>query len=57
MGKINISIGNELYNDIEQIARHRLSSQALLNVNKKFVQINENNLFYLVVCFKSISIR
>jgi hypothetical protein len=34
MNKINISTGNELYRDIEQICRHRLSSQALSNVRK-----------------------
>ncbi len=32
--KINISIGNELYHDIEQICRNRLSSQTLSNVKK-----------------------
>jgi hypothetical protein len=35
MHKINISTGNELYHDIEQISRHRLSSQTLSNVNIK----------------------
>ena len=33
MNKMNISTGNELYRDIEQIARNRLSFQALSNVN------------------------
>ncbi|CAF1318837.1 unnamed protein product, partial [Adineta ricciae] len=32
MHRISISTGNELYHDIEQIARHRLSSQTLSNL-------------------------
>ncbi|UJR07568.1 hypothetical protein I4U23_011855 [Adineta vaga] len=32
MHKMNISTGNELYRDIEQIFRHRLSSQTLSNL-------------------------
>ncbi len=39
MNKINISTGNELYHDIEQICRHRLSSQALSNVQKIILNI------------------
>lgn len=32
MNKINISTGTELYHDIEQICRNRLSSQTISNV-------------------------
>lgn len=32
MNKMNISIGNDLYRDIEQLARNRLSFQTLSNV-------------------------
>ncbi|CAF3920050.1 unnamed protein product, partial [Rotaria sordida] len=32
MNKINISMGNELYRDLERICRHRLSSQTLSNL-------------------------
>ncbi|CAF3821252.1 unnamed protein product [Rotaria sp. Silwood1] len=32
MNKINISIGTELYHDLERICRHRLSSQTLSNL-------------------------
>jgi len=38
MNKINISTGNELYHDIEQICRHRLSSQTLSNVKNYTIQ-------------------
>ncbi|CAF3344776.1 unnamed protein product [Rotaria socialis] len=32
MNKMNISIGNQLYHDLERICRHRLSSQTLSNL-------------------------
>jgi len=43
MGKINISMGNELYRDIEQIFHHRLLSQPLSNVKKKIFYQKKNN--------------
>ena len=36
MNKINISTGNELYRDIEQIVQNRLSSQTFANVRQTF---------------------
>ena len=58
MNKINISTGRELYGDIEQISRHRLSPQALSNVKPmKFFCQKTDNSFNLVICFESIEVR
>ena len=56
-GKINLSLGNELYGDIEQICRHRLPSATLSNVKRRDTFRRSICVFDLVVCLQPSQIR
>ena len=56
-GKINLSLGNELYGDIEQISRHRLPSATLSNVKRRDPSGLAICGLVLVVCLQPSQIR